>query len=292
MLRRSVFDAGHVLLFGLVALLALWVLQTSIRAEGLARLRAYGLAFLLVVLLGLGTEFLQIFAARDAGLGDFGRDLIGGAAALLAALAFDRRTWSAPAVGRGLLVVVAALLAVSGMAESVMVYRDYGRRDAAFPSICGFDSAWEMRFARGRNARLTRVAPPADWEGAAGQVGRLDLGPPADYPGLALSEPGRDWSGYEALEFRAWVEEPVELVVRVHDAAHDQRYSDRFNRTLRLEAGANRIRIPLAEIAEGPADRRMDLREVAGVAVFADRPQESFTVWLDEFRLVSASSGP
>lgn len=291
LLLGAVFDAGHVPLFAVVALVALWILQTSIRREGPARLQNYLLALGLVVLLGLGTEFLQIFAARDAGLGDFGRDLIGGGAALVAALAFDRRTWAAPAFVRVLLTLGAAVVAVSGMAPSLFVYRDYGLRDAAFPSICGFDDPWEMRFVHGNNAVLSRVDPPAGWDEARGKVGRLDLGN-APYPGLGMREPYPDWTGYEALEFSVWAEQPHELVLRVHDFAHDQSYTDRFNRTLVLQPGANRFHIALEDIAEGPRDRRLDLQEIAGLAVFADRPAEPFTVWLDDFRLVSGRSAP
>jgi hypothetical protein len=291
MLRSSVFDAGHVLLFGLVALLALWILGGAIPSEDRGRFVPYGLALLLVVLLGLGTEFLQMFAERDAGLGDFVRDVIGGVAALLAAFALDRRRWSIPVFARVLVLILAATIAVAGMRESVFVYRDYGRRDASFPTLCGFDAPWEMRFVRGQNAELTRVPPPEGWDEARGQVGRLSLGR-ADYPGLALKETFPDWTGFDALEFLIWSEEPVELVVRVHDRAHDQRYTDRFNRTIQVAPGANRFRIPLEEIAEGPAQRRLDLGSVAGVAVFADRPAEPFTVWLDEIRLVRERNAP
>lgn len=291
LLRRSVFDAGHVLLFGAVALGALAVFRSAIPWPGRGRWLHYALALVLVIGLGVATEILQIFASRDPGLGDFGRDLLGGAAALFVVLAFDRHTWSAHPVARVLLLVGALSAAVWGMAESAWVYRDYLRRDAAFPRLCTFDAPWESRFVRGNDAALLRTDPPAEWTAALGQAGCVEFDRAA-YPGLWLSEPVPDWTGYAALEFEIWSEAPAELFLRVHDRAHDQRYTDRYNRALPILAGANHFRIPLAEIEAGPHDRRLDLREVAGVAVFAAEPAGPLTVWFDEFRLVPPAQEP
>ena len=67
------------------------------------------------------------------------------------------------------------------------------------------------------------------------------------------------------------LEQPIELVIRVHDASHDQRLADRFNRTLVIAPGANRIAIPIDDIRRAPDRREMDLQRVRGIILFVYR---------------------
>jgi hypothetical protein len=274
-LLEAIFDAGHVPMFFVFAWVVLWLSRSTLSGKGGSH---YLVAAVLVVLAGLGTEFLQKFGARDAGWIDFGRDLLGGGAGLLSAWALGPRKWPARV---GAMIVALALVGF-GFAELIRVKFDLDDRDASFPSIAGFDAPWEHRFVHGHDSDLDLVQAPAAW--GAGTVGRVTFSTEA-YPSLAVHEPFPDWSGYSALEFAVWAEEPAALTVRVHDTDHDQTYSDRFNREIRIQPGLNQVRIALAEIEAAPRDRSLNLREVAGIAVFADHPAEPFTVWFDDLSL-------
>jgi hypothetical protein len=274
MIAGAFFDAGHVPLFALFALIVYWLSRSTVPGGGW---RHYLIAFTLVVVAGLGTEFVQKFGARDAGWMDFVRDLLGGTAALLLAFALGggRR---APRIGA---LVLALALVLVGLAELGLVWRDYRGRDASFPALAGFDDPWEPRFVHGHDASLERLE--ADW--ADGRAGRVRFHTDA-YPSLAIHEPFPDWTGYDALRLRVFSENPVRLTLRVHDRAHDDRYVDRFNQGLDIEAGLNEVEIPLEEIRSGPRQRELDLRAVRGVAIFADHPDEPFEVWFEDLRLV------
>jgi hypothetical protein len=78
---------------------------------------------------------------------------------------------------------------------------------------------------------------------------------------------------------------PLPLVLRVHDASHDQRYADRFNRLLLIHPGVNRIVIPLDDVRRAPDRREMDMTRIRGIMLFAYRLAEPTHVFIGPIRL-------
>ena len=84
-------------------------------------------------------------------------------------------------------------------------------------------------------------------------------------------KPEPDWRSYSVLKIGLVNpgDTALRLVVRVHDAHHDQRHEDRFNRAFTLEGRSQRVlEIPLADIENAPRDRRLDLSQVAAIGIF------------------------
>ena len=81
----------------------------------------------------------------------------------------------------------------------------------------------------------------------------------------------RRGSGMRALRFAVVNLEStvLDVVVRIDDAEHNQRFEDRFNRTFALAAGINEIEIPLADVLRAPHGRKFDLGRVAALLFFA-----------------------
>ncbi|UCE03701.1 MAG: hypothetical protein JSW67_05815 [Candidatus Latescibacterota bacterium] len=286
MFWTAFFDAGHVPLFGILSL-ALLRLSFALWPQ-LHRILHYALAFVAAMSVGVAVEALQFFGPRDAELSDIVRNACGSAAMLLAACAHDpvlqlRRRRRALALALAVVVFLAPCVPVVSIALA------YRARDAAFPRLADFESRWELRFVRAYQAQLERTTPPAGWaRPAATRVGRVTF-LRARYPGLALVEPAPDWSAYDRLVFAAYsgLQTPVQLVVRIHDIHHDNRYSDRFNRTISIAPGANRIVVPLADVRAAPRGREMDLTRIRQLAIFAVQPPEPFSLYFDDFRLES-----
>ena len=282
---EAFFDAGHVPMFLVFTLIVLWLARMAFPEPPV---RKYLVAGALVVLAGLGTEFVQKFVARDAGWTDFFRDLLGGGAALLLALAIENRR---PVVKAVSVLGALALIGV-GLAELVSVHLDYRGRDAAFPLLAGFEESWEPRFVHGHDADLEPVAAPAEWTSAAGGiVGRLDTHV-ADYPSLSIEEPFPDWSEFDVLVFEVWsdLEGSIDLWVRVHDRAHDGAFSDRYNAAFTIAPGSNEVVVPLREVQAAPRDRELDLQHVDGIAFFFERPSGPRRLWFRNLRLERAGS--
>jgi len=264
-------NAAHAPVFGAFALIALRLARTWRSAT--ARAGDYGIAF--AVALGVGglVEIAQAFMDRDASLEDMGTDALGAGCALGVVAALDRRLWPAKTrlIGRAATAAMGLFLGVWALfpvGQAVVAYVD---RATAFPVIARFSSPRDLYFIDSGTARLSLQPLPARWArpGDASSL-RIDFTAPV-WPGVSHDEPQPDWRGYSALALDVTNpdETPLRLTVRVHDAAHDQRYEDRFNRAFEIPP-ANRaiLRIPMSDILAGPVGRPLDLAHVAGIVVF------------------------
>jgi VanZ family protein len=291
MFTDAFFDAGHTPLFAGVALAVLGLLRARGRGASASALRWR--AFFLTVAIGAVTEVLQVFQAdRDPSLIDFARDAAGAAALLLllgprrpapgsdGGRVTRRRRWLAWSAGVLLLAVSAANLGLTTAA--------YVARDRAMPALARFGGAWwERWFVETQDSSLTVDARPPGLDASIAEpLARLDLKPGA-YPGIGIVEPHPDWSGYRALVITIVSDlgAPLPIALRVHDAAHDQRYEDRFNRALIVAPGVNRFAIALDDIRRAPDRREMDMRRIRGVLLFAYQRTQPTHVYLGPFRL-------
>jgi hypothetical protein len=163
----------------------------------------------------------------------------------------------------------------------------YRQRQAAFPVLCDFRSAWLRPFLNARHTAIRAAEPPVAWQSHRGRpVVRVTLWA-GGTPALILGEVCPDWTGYDRLVFEAFSDslQPREVELRIDDYRHDNSYTDRFNRTLVVQPGANRFAIPLAEIEHAPRGRTLDLRRVRSLTLFLAEPSRTCTLYLDAFRL-------
>ena len=308
----ALFDAGHAPLFGVIALVVRRLVSRADRSSG--RVRVTAIAFVATLALAAAGEVFQLFqASREVSLADFLRGGAGAGAFLLLAAAADRgrEAGSTPrrtTAGRLLAVLTAMVLLAATVGELAFTSAIYFARRRAFPTLFALDGSWWERrlIATGRNNLTPGRAPaaidsapdaadatPGASGAAAGTVGaaaaqltRLDLRPGL-YPGLTFDEPYPDWRGYQRLVFTVVsdLSAPLELTIRVHDARHDQRYADRFNRRLTIVPGANRIAIPIDDIRRAPDRREMDLGRIRGIVLFAYRLRQPAHLYLGPLRL-------
>jgi hypothetical protein len=263
-------NAGHVVLFGILALVLLCLLPQGVRARYPGRWSRYLIVLGLTLLVGLLTEGLQALGFGEPSLVDLGRDLAGGVAflsihAAVTVRADARRRWFFALVG-GIILL--------GMAVSPAVWiAGYVARDQRFPCLLDADSALSRLFVQGVHAEFSAVPAPDDWiDAPGGQVGRLQL-QPAEYSGMILHEPVPEWSGCRQLllELYAGPDSPPAVTIRIDDRAHQGDPRDRYNETLPLKRGVNRILIPVERIRGAPAGRTMDMDAIVAVHLFASR---------------------
>lgn len=260
----ALHDAGHVLTFAAIAVL----LCTIVRPR-----RAGFIAILgVLLLLGIGTELAQGAGVGDPSAGDVGRDLLGGAAGLLA--------WIGMRPRRPLLLAVAALAIVAGLLPLAFVGWAYAQR-ALHPDV-----VWDAR----RATWNVFIEPPR-----AGRFRRLAGEPRArftaesdSYAGVVLREPPPDWRGYAALVIHAGNPgaAPIALNVRIDDQLRDTEYEERFNRERDVPPHtALRWRIPMREIAQGPVGRRLELSHITRVVIFLSPGSRGEVFDLESLRL-------
>jgi hypothetical protein len=285
------YHAGHVPLFGFVALSILGLLQA--RGRSLARPRTWWTAFVAAVALGAATETLQLAQpGRDASVWHFLRNVAGAASFLLVVATFGwmgrQGSLIRSASRRAIVAIgVVAMLGAAGFDLAATVVR-YGERDMALPTLFALDGSWRERpFVETRQSVLTPGARPAGaTAGFDEPMARLDF-EPGTYPGLVLDEPYPDWRWARSLEltFYSDLDAPLPLVIRVHDAWHDNRYADRFNRRIVVRPGFSRVVIPLEDVRRAPDQRRMDLRHIRQIMLFAYRLTAPTHVFVGPIRL-------
>ena len=280
----ALFDAGHAPLFGLLALVLLGLARVLFPAGGVARWGHYVAAFALTVMLGMLSELVQVAGPRNADIADALRDTAGAAAFLLVALSFERGLIGRrAALARGL----AALLFVAAIVPTLQVVAAYRGRDAAFPRLCDFRSSWERAFVRAHGGELHWVPLP---EGLGTdpdeRVGRMRF-VSRRFPGLHLNELHPDWTGYRSLAFTIYsgLDRPVGVTLKVDDLDHGDVGTSRYDVPLIVEPGVNEVSIPLERIRAVERGRDLDMGRMCHLLIMAVRPEKSFTLYFDAFRL-------
>ena len=265
-------DFAHGPIFGCVVVLLLLALRRTQKFAALKVASQYAIAFAGAVTLGVLTEVAQIPAGRDASWLDVRSDLIGAVSFLALWAAFDPHSplQSAP-MRRGAALLVGITLFGYLLAPIVQSAIEYSRRRSQFPVIADFSRGLDMYFTWRSNVVVDFAPLPPALRATRGESAAHVRFLPQPYPGLNFHEPWADWRGYSrlAIELANPAQRPLELVVRVHDALHNNEFNDRYNKRITLPAGARDVfRFPLEEIRRAPASRVMDLANIRGVIVF------------------------
>lgn len=275
---RTLYDSLHVPVFGVVAI-CIFYLTPANWGSGKRIVATLGA----VSGLGLLSELAQIPTDRDASVNDLVADWLGAAGFVCLALGFARNV--SISGGRRLLL---ALLGIAFITPPLLplarVSAAYVVRVQSLPALIRFDSRFATVFFRLQNARLI---PHSNDASAAASVNiQLGDGP---WPGILFSDLWPNWEPYETLVIAIENPESDELPInlRVHDREHrkEQRYRDRFNRTIELAPGRHMVRISLSDIQEAPDGRHMNLSEIDGLVIFATRQEAGRRFILYEIRL-------
>lgn len=271
-----VFDGGHALVFGLVALAGL------VFFSPLPRNCAYAAAFFLAAFLGGLLELIQIPIDRNASWMDWGRDLLGIIAFLAAAAAVDLRRRQAAMVRVPLLLIALAtmLWVIAPVARWAQAQQ---KRAGAFPVLMSFAHPWERSLAvTYHGARLNYA--PLEPGGPAGVHVEFPAG--RGWPQMVVwVEP--DWTGYRELvvDVHSPSRTPQNLVLILWDRVRSDNPSDRHHARRALTPGHNTLRLSLDDLTAGGPGARLDLSRMKAVALVAGQPDSTFFIWVDNLRL-------
>lgn len=161
-------------------------------------------------------------------------------------------------------------------------YRSY--KD--FPLLAGFESEAELSRWDGDRVDLCLVTTPRLQGRYSGKVTLTT----DKYSGVSLDHFRGDWSGRNGLAFNVFNPgSQIVLYYRVHDHLHrgiHQRYEDRYNGRTILKHGWNEVVIPMADIINGPKDRKMDVAKISGVGLFVMNQPDRRVLFIDNVRLL------
>ncbi|GAB6059658.1 VanZ family protein [Desulfonatronum parangueonense] len=239
-----------------------------------------GLILAVATILGGGIELIQPYFNRTASWRDLGVNLLGACFALLF-LAPQRYR-----LGRYLLraaqVAVLAICLIQFYKPMTNLW-DMKLAARQFPMLSDFETPFEAR-------RWSRGVIDSGFAGHGASSLRVRLGTQY-YSGTTMIRSFGDWQGYAALAMRIHNPGPgpLRMTISIRDKEHLRRgggYHDRYNREFRLAKGWNDLSIPLENIENAPAGRRLDLSQVTSLAVFAIQMKEPRVIHLDHVRLI------
>lgn len=288
---RTMFDTGHVPLFGICALLMIRIIRVM-RGSGEPERADFLIALLAMGVLGLAAEAFQVVQpGRHANFGDAAQNLTGALGFIAIAASLRPGLWRAlgpdgPMAARLVLAGAALVLALALMPLFNAAW-SYRQRAEQFPVVADLTAGWQKPFLSVGRAALASAPAPLDWREMAGaevaQVTFLDM----PWPGVMVREPFSDWTGYASLRFQAWseLEAPVEVYLLVEDTRRNRAHPDRFNGSFIVVPGLNNFEVSLETIADGPRGRRLDLADISQFGLFSRRPGTSFDLYLSRFWL-------
>ncbi len=291
-LAKAINDFSHIPLFGLVALMTLWVFR-KVSPRHHSAGRSYLLSFVSVLVIAGLSEWVQSWtASRSPSIWDFAYDVLGALCALGLYATFDAHLdrkslgWNGASRKRLIRVGIGLVLVVTLLPVLSWSYAFYDR-ERRFPILCQFTSPWEMKFVKAFGSTLEVADSPKEWGKVSGDlVGKVRF-QTIRYPGFRLEEPYPDWRGFSSFSLEVYSDLPhtQELVLRIDDRSHNGNHTDRFNRVLLISPGLNRISVSLEEVREALEGRQLDLSAIQTVLLFAVKPPEPFTLYVDNLRL-------
>lgn len=272
---EALLDLLHAPAFAVLGFLVAGAVRARRPNAGIATIV---LIWLALASFGTGAEYAQRLFDRHSSWQDALANALGAGAGLLWS-AVRRSVFPVRLAGLGLSVV---LILVAGR-DALRTLADSYRQSSEMPLLGSFEHELELSRWSARECRTARVKEHAT---DGGWSLRLDL-QAGRHPGAALDVPPPDWSPYEELVFDLFLEDgpAVNLIVKVADVEHEGGREDRFERRIRLSSGPQRIVIPLSDVAAAPESRRLDLRRISLLQIFAVRLTEPQTLYLDNVRL-------
>jgi len=289
-LWMEIHNTGHTPLFGILSLLILGLCFLTLRKKIQKQHIYYLISLIVTISIGIVTEFIQIYGPGDADLSDLIRDIFGAVSFLGLYMVFDRKMivfWRKWDKVRIFTLVGAFLLFVLSLIPISMWAWAYHQRNQAFPLILSFESFWENKFTRTKNAELVKTHPPPGWKNPSSRnMGQLTMSA-GIYPGFNIEEPYPDWTGYKYLSFCIYSElnATVNLAMRIEDIHHNNFYDDRFNYSITINPGVNQISVPLEQVENAPSYRKMDMTAIYAIHFFATRPSKPFILYFDDLQL-------
>ena len=286
----TISNTGHIPLFGILSLLIFGFMSKVIRNIKDVT-TVYIITFITASLIGILSEFIQIFGSRDADIMDFVNDLIGIILFLVLYAFYDKKLvefWENKSKKYRILfkILIFVLFLFSVFPISYLGIA-YIYRNINFPMICNFESPLENEFRYLNNVNLEIVPFLNNWKkNKNGHIGKLTF-LPAKYPGLEFDEPVPDWSQYEYFSFDIYsdLDSSIIVTIRIEDTLHDENYYDRFNRRLNIARGENKIQIQLKDIEMAPRCRTIKLSSIRSFMIFTGEIKTPISIYIDNIRL-------
>lgn len=276
---KAFWNLGHILFFALLPYCAISCLKKRPVGFAVQGLLTFGACLVFGGLIELSQYGFQ----RTPDVGDLFRDVIGGMVGIFFLLPSRHNVRNG--LLRSMQTVTACLVALQVYPLVAALADEYLARKQ-FPVLSSFETPWEIKRWHGSAGYAEDDSVHLDGSRSLRVLLRTDL-----YSGVSLFYFPENWEG--AKFFRLSIYNPsaeiLTLTCRINDRQHRQgggAYDDRFNRSYVLPKGWHTIVVDMEDIREAPKGRRMDIKHVKEVGLFATRLPRPRVIFIDDVRLV------
>ncbi len=262
------------------------------KRRGLQKESIYKLliSWVILLILAVSMEAAQSWVGRDSNWHDGLSNILGITAGILFSFSFVAGKFWIKWIARffGILMILSgSLYGIRGMLDTLKAHH-------SFPLLADFESNAELLRWESRNAILVCSRK---FSSAGIFSGKLTL-VPGRYPGSSIELPSKSWSNYQNIEMDITWPVPddsasanhrtpkhLPLRIKLEDNGPNKMVSDRFESTVLLYPGKNRIQIPLRKVIHGPKDRLLDLKSMSRLSLFVSDLKSPQVIYLDQIRL-------
>jgi len=292
-LLQRILSLGHIPLFAGLAWAILAGINIRTRKARNWPIWSYFAAFMITLALSVLSELGQMITSRDASKKDLLYDNLGCVFFLGVVCCWTNHkvserlgVWKKHV--RVVFILVVSIVVAVLVRPLVLSGVDEIEKRRNLPIIGSFETEREVRRWHGGASELLLAD---EWVEDGRYSLRVKLSP-GTYSGIMMPHPPRNWRGYKFLKFSVLnpSEKRMKLVVKIFDWDHNYEYEDRFNTTMDIAAGVNRMSIALKEIEASPGGRRMRMDRIAQISFFLRDVKQEKILFLDNIRL-SLDSG-
>ena len=283
-LYQAIWNTGHLFFFALLTVLL--ITQASLIRQG--RLRILLISLLFGLLLGGLIEVLQFLIGRSMELQDLLTDVLGALLGYLVVLqlaVFKQRP--VHYINSPVIFLLSGIVLVVAFYPVFDVIKDNSMIENDFPIIADFESENTLGRWASRHVGRFEIDHKVYVEGKSSVLVEFEVG---RYPRVALDALYRDWSSYNFLNLSIHNDQKdtIDIKLKVYDGKHlltGAVYSDRFSQLISLDPGWNTLQFKLLDIRNAPKTRPMNLKDIAGISLFIQGPDEVKLIHLDNIYL-------
>ena len=277
-LWSEVWNFGHIITFYTWTYLLLGI---SKRFNALSLHYQIIYATVAVLAISTGVEAIQLNLARTASIGDILYSLLGSLIAIAFISKQKKKTNKTILIACQTILIILLFIPIliTGKIISDEVFAHY-----QFPVLSNFETPFEL--SRWENIRSeTSIVTNKLTQSNALKIELAKNG----YSGITLSYFKRNWNTFRRLNLDLYTEkDSIELTISINDKQHEQQgynFNDRYTKAVILQPGLNRISIPLKEVINAPATRKMNLAHIKAITITARELKYSQFVFLDDVYL-------
>lgn len=269
------WNNGHIFFFSMCTAIVHLLAQRNPKFE------PYSISLVIAATAGLLIEFIQCYIGREFDWNDVYLCLLG--ALIINAYYFFKKN----KVNR---IVIFSLIFTSGLIAQqqqnfYLAIKASYYQHKRLPALATFDINDDLSNWAGENLSVTKINSKYP-----NHALKATLTAGKKYSTLTLKHFYKNWIAFSTLNLSIYLDstQDLEICIKITDMVHDtgiQLYGDRFDSCIILKPKSNQIALPIKKIENSPLRRKLDIRDLSEITIFAQKLLTDKTIYIERIVL-------